>query len=689
MKRPLVFITILFSALALTVSAQKKLYLSQNPIWVEWADTARPHPVPLEHATEPAVMLLNEVKIDYRVEGGNIVKHTTKHGLIKVLDDRGIARYSLIPVKLNRGTKVPTIKARTISQNGKVWNFDQKRTFYSIDSDKYILWLPMEGLDENTEIEYLVKEVNSCDDFGTDVFQFDVPVDKTHFLLSYPKNMVVEGRSYNGLPELRPEQAGSRMQYKLVMNDIPSLLPEKNSYYDLHTMQFSHRVSYYTPNDGEEKIKLNTWNNLARKLYDENYKISEREDRAVNRFLADLGVRTNDDEEKNIRKIELGIKKNITLYPYVDYEERREITSAKEQRSMSVYAVGYEDPREVLDTIISKGVASYKGYIRLFAACLTQAGIKHEIGWAWDRSSNIVNTGFESWEGLEHTLIYFPRQKKFLSPTEQYLRYPVIPPQYAGSKGVFCVMPNKGENTGPMHKVRRITPLPENETRNDVTASVSFTKNMDAKANVSRAWYGYESVGLRSELPEVRPENMKKFVAEQFDFVRNYNDIKTYDLSNDDVSNYNTNKPLVLTATIDASDLVNKAGSRYLIKAGKLINTQNDMYEERARETAVEVPYPYTNKHTITINIPKGYKILNPEAARMSADYLNGDVETVISFESNYRLIKDNKNGDKLVITVNEMYKQLHFPVLQYDRFRKVWNTAADFNNLTLVLAKK
>ncbi len=99
--------------------------------------------------------------------------------------------------------------------------------------------------------------------------------------------------------------------------------------------------------------------------------------------------------------------------------------------------------------------------------------------------------------------------------------------------------------------------------------------------------------------------------------------------------------------------------------------------------------YPISFNRKITLNIPKGYKVLNPEAVRMNADYLNGELETVINFSSDYRFIKDNKNGDKLVITVKESYTQLHFPLTEYERFRQVYNTAADFNNVMLVMVKK
>jgi hypothetical protein len=688
MKKLSAFV-ILFSVVALTVSAQKKLYLSQHPIWEEWTDSAVIHPVPPEHASQPAVMLLNDIRIDYRVESRHIVKHTTSHVLVKVLDSRGVERYSTVVLPLNLGTKVPTVKARTISPAGKVRNIDKERILIGLNAEgRYVIVLPMEGVERNSEVEYLIKEIDMNDNFGMVTVQKDIPVAKTRFIMSYRKNMIVETRARNGFPEVTAELEHNRMQYKVEIDNIPALLTEKNSFYDLNTMALEYRVSYYT-NENEEKIKLNSFNNLARKLHDENYKLSEKERKAVNNYLSELGVQPNGNETDNIRKIEQGIKKNIVLYSYVDYEERKEVMASNDRRSMSLYAAGYDEPRDVIDTILDKKAASYKGYIRLFAACLTQAGIPHEIGWAWDRSKYRIDPKFESWRGLNYTLIYFPNEKKFLSPTAKYLRYPVIPQVLAGSKGVFCTIPLKGIVTGPLYKIRSINPLSEKENRNDITASVTFTKSMDAKIDLAHEWNGYASAEIRSELPFVRPENMKKYVAEILDLTNNYSEIDKYNFTNDDAGSYYSGKPLTLYASATLSGLVNTAGKRYLIKVGNLIGRQSNMYEDRKRVMPVDMLYPKSYNRTITINIPKGYKIVNPEATQMSADYLNGELENVISFDANYKLVKDNKNGDKLIITIKEKYTQMHFPLFEYDRFRKVYNTAADFNNVVLVMTRK
>ena len=97
-----------------------------------------------------------------------------------------------------------------------------------------------------------------------------------------------------------------------------------------------------------------------------------------------------------------------------------------------------------------------------------------------------------------------------------------------------------------------------------------------------------------------------------------------------------------------------------------------------------DLPYPHSLNRTVTINIPKGYKFLNPETIKMHAELAGQDQKPSAGFNANYKL-----TGDKLVVTVNESYSQIHFPVSDYEQFRKVVNAAADFNKVVLVLEKK
>jgi hypothetical protein len=65
------------------------------------------------------------------------------------------------------------------------------------------------------------------------------------------------------------------------------------------------------------------------------------------------------------------------------------------------------------------------------------------------------------------------------------------------------------------------------------------------------------------------------------------------------------------------------------------------------------------------------------------------DLKPVIAFSSDYTFVADKKNGDKLIVTVNEVNRKLHYSPAEYTRYRQVVNAAADFNNVTLLMEKK
>jgi hypothetical protein len=135
---------------------------------------------------------------------------------------------------------------------------------------------------------------------------------------------------------------------------------------------------------------------------------------------------------------------------------------------------------------------------------------------------------------------------------------------------------------------------------------------------------------------------------------------------------------------VQTPQLVEKADKKYLLKIGSVIGKQSQLYDKKERKMPVDIDYPNSQNRTITMTIPKGYKILNPEVMRKQADYVDPNGKPIISFASNYSI-----NGDKLTVTVNELYTKAHYSINEYDRYRDVINAAADFNKATIVLAKK
>lgn len=665
MKKLSVFI-FFFCVAIIPVTAQKPLH--PKPIVVELADKPVLHPVPAEYVNEPAIILQNDVTMDYKFEGRSTNIYYTLHNIVKVLDEKGIASFNTIGISVNHGTRVPYIKARTIRPDGKVQEVAKDMIKVTMDEyGRHKIVIALEGVEKNAEIELLLKEIRPFSAFGSEYFQYPVPVLDAHLSVSYPKDFVFEEKGYNGFPNVKDTLLNNRRHIDISLSDIPALQREPYSFYDLYRMRAEWRINHYTDVNDNDYSKVYTWDEFGRKIiFNTNYNITEKERGAVNRYLTELGVSPAGNEEENIKKIENGIKNNIVLYAYVEGEKT-----------------------DNLDSIITKRAATSTGYIKLFAACFTQAEVKHELGMAGDHSEYKLDTKFENWNNLDYHVFYFPDQKKFLYPTDVYYRYPIVPEDLLNSKGVFCTIPPKGVVTGGLAEIKTITPPAINDNQHNIAAGVSFNEDMEPQIDVSYSFKGNTSAALRKEILLEAKNKEKDLVKRVVTFAEKRDDIQKYTITNEGVENFNTNKPLEITATVSAPSLVEKAGPKYLFKIGEIIGPQSQLYSEKKRELPIDLDYPHSFNHTIIVNLPIGYKILNAEDLKMHADYVDRNLKPLISFNSDYTLTEDKKNGDKLVVTIAESYPQVHFPVTDWERFKQVVNTAADFDKVVLLIEMK
>ena len=687
MKKLASFIFIL-SIAALSATAQR--YTNAKPPVEEWASKPVYHPVPPEFANEYAYVVLNDISLDYRLEAKTLNKYYYQHRIVKVLDDRGIERFNTLEIPVSAGTRVPLVRARVVLPNGTTKEIVKDMILVTRNlRGNWSIIIALEGVQKNSEIEYLINEIYTADKFETITFQEEIPVIESRFSMSYPKDYYFVEKGFNGVPDIQDTLIRNRRRMSLALYDIPKLRPEPSSFYDLYTMRAEFRLDHYYEENATNSLVTYKWDDLGRKFYNDFYKITEKEKAAVNGYLTELGVRPNGNEYQNMKRIENGIKTTISKYGYIDYDDRREILATKHIRNISVYDVAYDKTKNPLDSIISKRAATAEGIVKLFVACFVQAGVNFEFGYAGNRHEHVFDANFVNWDNLEEPLFYFPDFKKFLDPVRSHYRYPVVPEWVLNNKGVFCTIPPNGYVTGSVVKFRKITPLSENETQSNIAAAVNFTKDMDAEIDVSYSFTGYASADMREDLATMTKEKQKDFVKNMVSFARRPDDIVKYTISNETPDNFYKNRPLEITASVKTSGLTEDAGKNYLFSVGKIIGKQLALYNEDERKLPVDLDYPHTMTRTITLNLPVGSKVLNPEVLRSQADFVNREIKPVIGFKSDYTLIPDKKKGDKLVITVTEFYTQLHFSPEYYDRYRKIVNASADFSHVALLISKK
>lgn len=139
-------------------------------------------------------------------------------------------------------------------------------------------------------------------------------------------------------------------------------------------------------------------------------------------------------------------------------------------------------------------------------------------------------------------------------------------------------------------------------------------------------------------------------------------------------------QPFIARGTLSGESFVEKAGNKTLLKIGKLIGPQAELYNKEERKLPVSNQFKRQYVRKIVINIPEGVVIKNPEILAMNI-VTNDPEKEQSGFISTYEI-----KGNQLIVTIKEFYNKVLYPVSEYALYEKVINGAADFNKLVLVL---
>ena len=106
------------------------------------------------------------------------------------------------------------------------------------------------------------------------------------------------------------------------------------------------------------------------------------------------------------------------------------------------------------------------------------------------------------------------------------------------------------------------------------------------------------------------------------------------------------------------------------------------MYSEENRQNDVENEFNRGYHRELAVKIPEGYRVKNLDALNMNVEAKDGN-KTPYYFHSTYSV-----DGDTVKVNIQEVYQQIRYPADKFDDFRKVVNTAADWNKVVLIFEK-
>jgi len=635
-------------------------YAAESPLKypIKWDEKPALHPLSDSLKKEAAVYILEQRQIEFVENKDSYDMYRTVHHLIHLNDEKGVEAFNTFSIPSGSDRKLVEVKARTILPGGRIIEVpsDKVKEVKNEDNEPEYK-IAMEGVEQGAEVELIYTEELSLQTSGWEVFFFGVPALTGTFRMIVPEHLKFDSKGFNGFSGFTDSVANKFHFYSSAGYNIPKLEDETYSRFRPNLERIDYKLSY-TAADGT--VRHYTWADLAKKLYERYYGFTDKEMRIVQNTLDNIGIRLEDKEEKKIIAIEDYLKTNILMSDKLT-----------------------DDNVEAFKEIESKKLTTEKGFVRFFVACLSAAGVQHELGLVSGRYSYQMDESIEMWDHLSLFAIYFPKLQSYISPSAVNFRYPFFPYMMGGATGIFCKTTSFGTVTSALPDIRTIPHLPMNRNQNSITSEVKFSSpDMVPDIKVTLAFKGYNSSGIRELFLYGNKDKEREEIMALTGITDKITDIVSSSVEDADLKNFTVEKPLKINVEVQPPQLMEKAGPKYLFKVGQIIGKQVEMYQDEHRALPIEIEYMHSLPRVIKIIIPDGYKISNPEVVRMKVMFHQGDKD-LCGFTSDYTL-----DGRVMTINVNEFYDAISYPISSYEPFRKVINASADFSKATLILQK-
>jgi hypothetical protein len=625
-----------------------------------WVKNPVLHTLPEADKNEPEIILKDKSAIEFVYdEKGTLNAYLLIHKITRVQSDDAIENNNKIYLPYSNANEIILQKARAITSTGKVLNLDVSDIKESTDEETntVLRYFALEGLDIGCEVEYfyLLRYQPNIEGMAK-VFQTGIPKRNIDFEIIAPKNLVFTAKSYNGLPEMQADTTNEEKSIlTLHLDALPAIKEQPFSNIGASAQMLVYKLERNTYTG---KTNLIEYGSVAESFYGAIYaELSKNESKKLDKLIDDMHI-TGANEEEKVRSIENYVKTNFAFLDRT-VPDLHDISVALENK--------------VTDAL---------GSVRLFAHILSKQNIDHQIVLTSDRFDIKFDPEFEAYNFLSTYLIYFPKLNLYLEPAGKFSRLGFIPYQYTENYGLFIKPVEVGDYKTGIGKIKFIESVPHTQSGDIMNVTVTFGSDpLKPTITLKRKFTGYYADNIQTVYDFLDEKEQKQLTDQLVEFMSEDAEIEKIELKNAGGNNFPV-YPLEVDAVFTSSAFVEKAGPKYLFKAGLLIGPQVEMYQEEERKLVVENDFNRQYTRTITFNIPEGYICKNLDALTFEViQDINGKRTT--QFISNYEV-----NGNTVTATIIEYYAQIIYQIEEFETFRKVVNAAADFNKVVLVFEK-
>jgi hypothetical protein len=664
MKFPSYLLSLMLIALSLVVLSaptQVTLAAGSTDEWSQW----RPIDQSVFNIKEPVVekdadaeALFWEVRMADEASYGSLRTVLNHYIRIKVFTERGRESQSKIDIPFGKDVEIKDVAARTVKPNGEIVEVKKEDIFertivkasgLKIKAKSFAL----PSVEPGTIIEYRWREIRNNDFMFYERLQFqrDIPVQRVKY---YVKPLDLPGfglryQTFHGQgAEFVKEKDGF---WSTTMTNMPALHEEPRMPPEDEVRTWT--LLFYTSADAERDPNK-FWIKHGKLIYDKQKKyakVSPEVEQAATAAIA--GATTDDEKLRKLYDFCKTIKNTGDDASGLTDEERAKL---KENKSPA-------------DTL-KRGMGSGPDIDLLFAALASAAGYESRIVNSARRNDIFFDPHFASDYFIRtyNIAVRVGNEWRFFDPGSTYVPYGML---LWSEEGLDALV------SDPKQPAFVKTPLsgPE-KSQAKRTGTFKLSEDGTLEGDVRLEYTGHFAIEKKEQndedSPAEREETLRDMIKDQ---------MSTAEVTNVKIENVTDPvKPFVYSYHVRVPGYAQRTGKRLFLQPSFFQHGISPLFPTSERKYPVYFHYPWSEVDAVTIELPAGYALDNPDRpAPFGAGSLSKyDVQ-----------ILTTKDGHKLIYKRNFFFGgdgALYFPTEGYAQLKQYFDKLNKSDNHTITL---
>ena len=624
----------------------------------DWDPKISTPTIPDSLKEEPQIYFKKYQKVEFGFEGDNFIQIEVLHELFWVNSDESIDRNNKVYIPMGKGTEVVLTKARVINPDGKTTELDDNDVKELTDeNDNTSYYYALKGIEIGSYVEYFYAIKTSPRYNGVQkVAQETAPVFDYQFDLISPGHLIFATQSYNGFGELEEQSFDEDFQHQMKRIEyIPKFEAEDQAYNFPNRMAVIYKLEENTASNADNIVSYKTVGNNMIK----GYTVAQKSDaKAFKTMMKEAAIDESKSNEQIVQDLEFYYKTNF-----------------------SIFQAGAPELSD-LGFVLKKRVSNSPGFLKYMALACEKYDIDYRFVITANRKKYAFDPKFESYNFLRKYLMYFPKLDVYMDMEDKFGRVGLVDNNFQDNYGVFFKKVVVGDVISSTYKIKWIDAPDSEASHSDMDMHIKVSDDFSTlKFNLTTSATGYNVSGTQPYFGVMTPENEEELTEQLIKWVDEDMNLHEVKAENTGYAHYGVD-PLLIKGTFDIEKYLVPVKDKYLVKLGLFIGPQAEMYQEgKARTLPVDMGFRKNYHRVLTFEIPEGYQATNLESINMNVLAKETDGTVYADFISSYSI-----DGNTLTVICDERYHKIHYPVEQYDDYRKVINAAADFNKIVIYL---